>query len=458
MAGAPGPARARGRPTAEEPPGPELPWALEPTRSGDTTMRLGGRLVHSGYDPGREAERWARRRAEELRGRGARASVLVGRGLDRLAPALARAWPGRLLVWDAFPGVSAAAGLPRAAAGAHATVTDETGLRTALRGLAADGVDVCVHPGYEGLARLEARLALRALRHRTGAVRLAAEHAHADDRAREGLARLAHRRRVEALRPALEGATVVVVGNGPTLRHAKPALRAPHRALVAGAVQVLCAFAGDGIPVHLGVICDPRDLFPLFDPEGRGRCRALLADTSCHPAVLDRWPERTFLFHLRTRSAHQLAWEAAGMPVIDEPVATVTETAACLARELGAARVLLVGCDYASPRARYTDRVTALDARGREVATTPAYLHAGRWLSHAAPAFEAAGCELRRLGDGAELALPAVPTLAPDALDAWLAASREPGPMPDPVRGFEDPALARAARHVLADVDATRRR
>ena len=242
------------------------------------------------------------------------------------------------------------------------------------------------------------------------------------------------------------GRTAVCVAPGPSLDDAALAVLARRQGgVVVAALQALRRLQEAGVRVDLVVASDPHDMTRHLEGT-TDDFGALLLDTSVRPDLLDRWPEKTVLFHLRTPHLHGVAWERAGLPVIDEPVMTVAETSLCLAHQLGAARFALVGVDLCGEADRYAQhRLRTTDARGAEVVTNTHYLAASRYLSWRCPRLEAEGRPVLRLGRG----LPVAGTVPgdPEALAAWLDEETPPELPPADFAGSRE--RWRTARAVL---------
>lgn len=390
---------------------PEIEFELKTARSGDPSLSIGGRLVHGLYDP----ERDARRDAARLVGRAGRDApiALLGAGLGLLPRAIRSLGVRDLLVFEPFPRLWGA--LPKALRGPRPDAFTPAELAAALQRRPAN---VVVHPGYEDLVRFEQRFAHWALRRRLGA------HVRGEfvgsERSFAALQRLPRLRTLPSLEGCLRGRSVVIASGGPSLDEVVPVL-ARAGSVVLAAPQALDRLIAAGVRVDFVVSPDPGDwLTPVLGPRG-APFGALLADTSTHPEILDRCPERCFLFQLRSRHLHQLAWERAGLPVVDEPMLTVSETAFHLARQLGAQRVLLAGVDFDAPNPLYGSPFRARTLRNELAPTNRTYFHAARYLSHLLPSLP--DVAVGRVGNG--LFIDGARPLGPDDVEAWL---REDGP------------------------------
>jgi hypothetical protein len=410
----------------------EVEWALSRARSGGLTLRVAGQSVHSAYEPEREALAAGRAIAAAAREAGAQAVALLGQGLGHVPEALRREWAGELLPFEPLPGVRRDLERAGAPPGAPGVETAAAAFEDALARLAAAGrrVHVAAHPGYTEICRFELRLAARALRRgRGGPAAPALEQAVVSPRGLEALARFPRRRTLADLAGCCEGQTALLVAPGPTLRDALPALAARRGGVLFAAVQALRALGQAGVHVDFAVAPDPLHSTPFlsgFEPQFGW----LLAEAGAEPELLDRWPERTALFALRSSQLYDLAFAACGEPPFDEPMNTVSETMLHLARQLGARRLALVGVDLCGPKKGV---FRARRASGAEALTNSHYFHAARYLSWRCPALAAEGCEVFRVGDG--LPIEGARQVPAERLPALLA-----GAPP-----FEPPAAGRAS-------------
>lgn len=430
----------------------EVEFSLDVARSGVPTLSLAGRRVHSAYDPEREAALNAVRIARQAVEAGAHGIVLIGAALGYLPNALRERVAVPVIVWEPFAGLRGELGDSVRDAGLVSTNAAgfENALAAALPGDAL--AYVVAHPGYEPLVNFELRYALRFLRQRSGVgSRLDPDSAIVSQRSLETLARLPELGVQASLGACLAGRSVIVASGGPSLDPVLPALRERRGGVVLAAPQALARLLDHGVKVDFVVNPDPADLLtPILGAAG-APFGALLADSASHPAVLDRCPERTFLFHLRSPQVPQLAWESAGLPVIDEPLMTVSETACWLACELGAKRIVLAGADFASDTAHYGSPFWVRTQAGHWCQTNPVYFQGARSLAWVVAGAKARGCtELRRIGDG--VAVPGVQPVRSGELPLWLEQDfSDSRAISLPLRGESERRLAKAVDQLLAN-------
>jgi hypothetical protein len=256
---------------------------------------------------------------------------------------------------------------------------------------------------------------------------------------------------IEDLGECLAGQLAVIVGAGPSLASALPSLARHTGAARFACIQALPTLGQAGARVNFVLNVDPANLF--------ARCRVeqetydvLLTESSSRPDIVAERMARACLFHVASPDVHDIAWRAAGLPVIDEPALTVSETSLLLAHSLGARRFLLTGVDLASEDGRYSERFLATGARGEPVATNSHYFHAARFLDTVASRWVKDGCELWRTGGAPALPIAACRQATDADVDALLEAAaalrvRLPQPSLHPGR------LA-ASRRVLDEIAA----
>ena len=433
---------------------PGIEWATEASRAGEPTLRIGERFVHSRYAPRREAESFARGAAGELPdGSGL---VLLGLGLGYVPEALAAAGADAV-AFDPFPEITGELGAQRVPSPVP-VVSDLEALDRWLEARPGRrrGSRLLLHPGYSELCRFEARVIaarlVEAARSELGGGArepLRVRDAVVSERAIDALERIPYLRTAAELAGCCAGRTALCISPGPSLdAEALAALRRREGGVVFAALQALRPLEEAGVTPDFVVAPDPHE-FESFVEGLAGDFGVLLADSSVRPALLDRWPGKTVLFHLETPHLHQVAWQRAGLPVLAEPVTTVSETMLALAAELGAARFVLAGMDFCGEPKRYRQlSFAARDAAGRRVVTNGHYLAGARYLSRRCPELAASGRPVARIGQG--LPIAGCEPAEPEA----LAVGPEP---PLELRpGKADRAtLWRACRDVLARAEKT---
>ncbi|MCP5042752.1 MAG: hypothetical protein GY944_17135 [bacterium] len=388
----------------------EVEWSLEASQDGTPVLRLAGRDVDSRYAPKANAARAAERILEDSAKHRADLVIVIGTGLGYLIDALARDRGPDLLVWDPFPllreqlerdGVR----LPRARADGPCLeiVRSATSFDAVLARLARTHrrPQLVIHPGYEAVARFEARHAARELRRCfSGNEPTRVESCVVSERSLQSLRQLPLCRTIDDLSGTLDGQTAIIVSTGLSILPACKALsRRGGGALFAG-VQALRRLAQHEVHINFATCADPADLFERRRVPDDVRYDALLADTSSHPDMLAPRLGRTFLYHLRTPHVHQVAWERCGLPTTDEPCLTISEISLLLALRLGARRFVLVGVDYDADDPRYSERFNARNLSGVGAPTNSHYFQGARYLDSLCPRLAAQGIELFRFSRG----------------------------------------------------------
>lgn len=417
----------------------ELPWSIEAARDGKPVLKLAGLATDSLYRPDEAAARSAARWFEEAGGDGRALFVLIGAGLGRWIEAFARHGRGDLLVWDPFPGLrdrveAEHPSVLRARRSKRVRlVHDADGFEAALDrvGAATRSAHVQIHPGYEALCRYEARFAARALRRHRGEARLRPRDAVVGTRSLRLLRSLPFLRTVSQLGRPLEGGTAIVASGGPSLDAALPALAAQPGGTRFVCVQRLVAFHRARARIDFATCADPADLFRVCGVPDEVEYGALLTDSGGDPLMIEPRRERTLLYQLRTPQLHQCVFDAAGLPTLDEPCATVSEIGVVLAASFGARRIVLAGVDYTSEDERYTERFELANERDDRVPTNAHYYQGARFLAALCPQLQKAGVEVLRLGSNG-LPIAGAETITPGDFERLL---RETAPCPALPRG-----------------------
>lgn len=367
-------------------------------RSGETTLIVNGRHVHSAYRPGEEARRIVAGHAT------AKAAILFGFGLGHVALAWQHEKARPLLALEAVPALLAAPepDLAPLAAGPTTVATEpdrETFLRF-FRSLAAAEIKQLAWletPGAVSLApeRYAAwrRLAADCLRQFLTDFYTELEFERLWFRNILANAPLiAARPHFAELTGSITGRTAVIIGAGPSLdrQHDWLARAATHCVLFATDTALRNLLAR-GIKPDYVVSLDGQ-IHNLHDFTGLETADlALLADTTVYPAI-PRLPFRSVHFFETAEIvavngqpaliSHPLAlWikQVAGETGAARSGGNVTTSAIELARLMGAARIILAGCDFGYPdwqtHARGTPAAERLDHARSRTAPPEAAMH-----------------------------------------------------------------------------------
>ena len=419
----------------------EIEWECSLARSRAPSLRVGQRAVHSAYDPVREARQLASAIQAELSRSPAGLVIQIGAGLGYLQEALAARIDLPIHIWDPFPGISAKLAAQSSALGPRVRMFHDARALDALLKEAAGKrkrPHVVIHPGYQETARFEAHYAAWSVRkHFLPGLGLSLGEALINRRALQSLLRLPYLGNVGRLRGLLKDRTAVIVSAGPSLQAALGLLKSKPRPVLFCAIQALRPLNQAGIEPDFVACPDPQDFISdAFLSGFTPRFGALLAESAVQPSLLDRFADRTHLFHLRSSMLPQIAWERAGVDVQDEPFMTVSESILMLSRYMGARRILLLGVDYHAEDPRYPVRFRTQNIDGQVCWTNSHYFHGARYMDMRCKELVGEGCELFRFSQG--LPIRAATRVSLDELGALLASAAAeprveiPAPIPSP--------------------------
>ncbi len=384
----------------------EIEWSLETSRSGRPVLKIGGRYVHSCYDPLREAQTIAAQGLDAIANEQANLLILLGPGLGYLPEAFSDKLDIPILLWDPFPQISRQ--LPDGQGPWQSKVTlveNSSEFEAELKRLKGKEIipHILIHPGYEEFVRFEARYIIWCLRKYLQLTQpLSEAEAVISKRSLDALERIPFLSAIDELDGCLDGQTAILISPGPSSKMVLPYLtQCKNKGVVFAAVQSLRSLSEERVHVDFAVAPDPQDTYLSIYLEGfRPEFTALLADTSIDPDLLDLWDTKTFLFHLRTRHLHQIFWENCSLPVLDEPFISVSETMLVLAHSLGARQFVLVGMDFCSNAEGYKVRFKSQNLSGRSCWTNSHYFHSVRYLNYICPYLNDLGCRIWRVSDG----------------------------------------------------------
>ena len=352
---------------------PPLSWELISSKTALPSLKLGGKWIHSQFDPLKEAQSFVKKWTKLCEGYQA---VLIGRGLDYIPQAWEQQSSEPLIVWDPFPEISQQ--LP--------IVESKSAVIQKVEELQSySKLKLIHHPGYQDLTLFESKQA--ACRFTKQAKSLVISQ-----RSLESLQRLPSLGNFDQLHHHEQDSTIVLCGAGPSLHDCLPALKKAHNCTIMTALQATPILQKHNIPIKYVTIADPQDLSP-FLKDCQTSFQYLLADSSCHPNMLDWIPHKTALFHLDCDQAHDYVWNTLGFSVIQEPFATVSEVMLNLALQMGARRIILLGMDYSWQETRYTYRskgfiansIAADIALQNNYKTDSDYFHGFRYMNHQIP-------------------------------------------------------------------------
>ncbi len=337
-----------------------------PARDGCTTLRVGGRFVHSSIAPAREAERLVTR---FLAGtpQSVDAIVVIGLGLGYHLEELSRQKPGvPLVVAEAVTDVVHAARAHRDSAW-----WDRYGPQVLLP---ADRSDLVVSALRSLRARRFAVLTLQSATQQAPEVVAELHHALQQYRTRSTVNTNTLRRfgrlwvrntlrnltggspppGIDALVDAAPGGSALICGAGPTLDDVLPEIKRFHRSMLVIAVDTAVApLVRAGAPPHIAVVADPQywNTRHLDGVDERLSRTILVAEPATHPRVFRLWPGPVLvsasLFPLGTFiDGHLGRWEKLGAG------GSVATSGWDLARIMGCRRIYVAGLDLGFPRMR----------------------------------------------------------------------------------------------------------
>ena len=422
----------------------EVEWSIEPSKSGEPTLRIARRHAHSAYSPHREAAGMAEKLLAEIRAQGAQVLIALGSGLGYVYTELLEQIDIPILLWEPFPELaSQVLGDDARWREKVRIVTNPKEYELALAEYRHEARHpyFFVHPSYEHPARFEVRylaLGIRALQKGD------ATHRERDwivsPRSLDFLCRYPFVHLADELRSRFEGQTAVIVAGGPSLHLAKGPLQKRRGGVLLAALQAVIPLRQSDVEIDFGVISDPKN-YSRFIEGCTDPYAALLADSSSDPIILDRAPDTTYIYHIRTPHLHESAWVADGNPIIDVPTVTVSEVSVLLAFALGVRRMVLAGVDFASTDERYGVRFQVPGADGAPTWTNSAYFQGARCMNWLCPQIEAEGCQIYRLGDG--LPLRGTQRIDASRLEALLDDS-PPFDAPEPATVYNRDRFSRA--------------
>ena len=395
----------------------EFEWEIREARSGDKTLLLGGRAVHSVYDPLTHAEDTASRIIQKTAQDGCDHIILIGLGLGYLPRALYDAGFQRIIVWEPFPGMQESFPLcdgdwREAVAVVHECLEFEKAvLRFAGKG---SKPKLIIHPGYDIFCRLELRLAAQILEKIYNARK---EEAYIiSPRSLESLVRLPFLGTVKEFQGIYKGRRAVLANPGPSLKQCVQVLKGADDSIVFASLQSASYLQKNGIRVNYIVCADPKDMSP-FTAECNHDFDAFFAETSIDPATLDWKQEKTFLFHFKCGQVHEKLWEQSQLPLIEEPTSSVSEVMLLLADYMGFDEIYCLGMDFCWKEDRYTYRTKYKyddDARindmascfklfssdSRIVTTQSLYFHGARFMQHKCSELSSRGKRIYQMEGG----------------------------------------------------------
>lgn len=412
----------------------EFEWEIRDSRDGDKTLLLGGRAVYSLYSPLKNADSTARSLIVQATKEERDYLIIIGLGFGYLQRSLYNLGYKNIIVWEPFPLMQKS--FPVCGGEWKESVTivyDYESFVKSVLHFARRGARtrLFIHPGYDIFCRLEHRLAVQLLktiyRDSKGPEYIVSR------RALDTLVRLPFLRTVKDFKGTFKGKKAILTSPGPSLKSCIPVLKNHDNSIIIASLQSAPLLQKNGIKVHFVTCADPNDMGLLLN-DCSSDFGVFLAESSCDPSTLDWHREKTFLFHFRCGQLHELSWETAGLPVIEDPVCTVSEVMLLLADYMGFDEIYCLGMDLCWKDSPYSYRIkikyddldlsgmmskfTILDNDGQIAKTKPHYFHAARYLQQKCSELKTKGKLIYQMKGGIDLNASAV--LTPDELQDKL--------------------------------------
>jgi hypothetical protein len=376
----------------------EIEWSLSPDKKGAMNLFLGGRAIHSTYDVMHHAQHSAQKIASTIKEKKHTTPIIIGLGIGLLPHHLHALGIHKGIIWDIFPAMSNH--LPTPKDPWHKDFSIATSFSELCAAIKNDITPmltphVIIHPGYEPYCRMEYRLLLKHLRTIFPSSKPRTyEDFVVNERSLQNLTLLPFTKPLHLLIEQCKGSHAFCISPGPSLTQCIPHLQQRRGGITFAALQALPLLQKNGIYVDFVVAADPNDMSP-FIGDSTLDFGALLVDTAVHPSLLSWCPEKTFFFHLRSDSFHDLFLENLHNTTIETPVATISEVMFLLTELLHCGSTTLLGMDFSwkeehyayrspdAPPAEGIETTFRLQGKDEAILTTDAtYFQACRYLSH----------------------------------------------------------------------------
>ena len=344
----------------------EIEWEIRDSRSGEKNLLLGGRSLYSSYDPIKHTDKVALELIRTASEEQCDHIIIIGLGLGYLPRSLYDAGFQNIIVWEPFPVMQESFSVCKGKWRESVEVVnefpefEEVILRFARKG---SRPKLIMHKGYDIFCRHEIRLA---------SITLDRIYNNSSDgqfivsqRSLESMVRLPYLGTVKEFERAFNGKRAVIASSGPTLEKCINTLIGLEDIIVFASMQSASYLQKKGIKIDFIVCADPLDM-TAFTDECNDDFKAVLSETSVDPASLDWKKEKTFLYHFRSGQIHEMLWEQAGLPIIEEPTSTVSEVMLLLADYMGFNEIYCAGVDYCWKDNKYTYRTKDVEDHDKE--------------------------------------------------------------------------------------------
>ncbi len=331
-------------------------------KNGQKTLRIGGRFMHSAYDPKAEADRWAKLQVEGKENPEKSMWVVLGCGLGYQIQALVDNGVRNIIVFEPEPLLTKYREQTfirdRLDEQVQVLVTsDRSELREAFRARfpAAQGTRISIIPSYE---KVFGDLLHDIRDELTGFVQEFRVSRYTYISAArswlmltvQNLPAMVRLQSVGVLKSKARGWPAVIVSAGPSLdKNIHQLAKVQDQFLILCPSQTLKAAKAAGIKPDLVLVADSHNLSYHFDGCGPGDFSNLLIAAKCHPAVSKVPSGRTMFYYLPPNPlAEQIYdWRGDGAGAALPTGASVSNIAMQLAISMEADPVILIGQDLA---------------------------------------------------------------------------------------------------------------
>jgi hypothetical protein len=394
----------------------EFEWEIKDSKNGEKTLLLGGRAVYSLYNPTKHVDNTARELIKKATEKKCDHIIIIGLGLGYLPRSLYNLGYKKIIVWEPFPVMQQSFPLCSGEWKEVVIITNNySDFKKATLHFARKGAKpkLIVHPGYEIFCRLEYRLAIQLLEkiynnNRTKYV--------VSKRALESLVRIPFLGTVKDFEGVFKGKKAILTNPGPSLKECVSILKNVNDSIIFASLQSAPFLQKNGVKVNFIVCLDPKDMNSFLD-DCSNDFDAFFAETCVDPSTLDWNSKKTYLFHLISRQIHEKLWKQARLPVIDDPISSVSEVMLLLADYMGFSEIYCIGMDLCWKDNRYSYRTQyrydndprvndmmsqfKILTNDNQIANTQSvYFHAARYMQYKCPELIKSGKRIYQMKGG----------------------------------------------------------
>ncbi|SCA58479.1 hypothetical protein AB751O23_AC_00370 [Chlamydiales bacterium SCGC AB-751-O23] len=321
------------------------------------TLKIANRFIHSQYDPLKSAEQQAADISKKLVEKKITHLILIGQGLGYLSDALAMG-PFNLIIYEPFNEIFER-GLSQRPPNSF---TDFKSLFSHLEELQDNSWKpyVLTHPGYDSFTRFDLHFITKYIK-RTFFPPSKDEWLFLPiQRNLDNLPHLIENPGLENLENKFKGETAIIVGAGPSLKSAIPALKKRKGGVLLSAIQAAPLLSEHNIEIDFITVADPAD-FSVFFSKVKKSFKGLFLEASCHPLSFNQFKDKTYVYNIKGDCFHQRLWDFSKKFEITFPLATVSEVQTVIAHSMGIEKFIHIGCDYSWGQDRYSYRPKGFD-------------------------------------------------------------------------------------------------